>query len=517
VTLRTRLALMAAASAAMATIVIATVLLAVYAGGVKSRVDAALVAAAAQADDLATSVKRQAALSAKPPASAKPLTIGDVSLELVPDGAPLGTPMAAGPVTERDAGIARREFPAGLDTRNVSGTTYRVYTMPMAGTGSGLVRASEPVATGTRSVVRFGLLLAALVVAATVMAGVLGRAIAGRALRPVTRLTRTAEAITATGDPGRRPDAGGDPGGKSDAGGDFDGGSDAGGDSDRRSDARRGSGRGSRVEGDPGRSDAGRRSDAGLDAGRGDEVGRLASSFSAMLTALQRSVEAQRQLVADASHELRTPLTSLRTDLDLLCDPPGLADPRAPQYAERARRRTVELSDLVADLVSLARYGRRPQVMQDVRLDEVVASAAAGVRDRTTPPRTLSLDLEPTLVVGDEEALYRAVVNLLDNAVAWTPAEGDIAVTLRDGQLCVSDTGPGIPAEDLPHVFERFYRSSTARSRPGSGLGLAIVKQVANQHGATLTVQSGPAGTSFILALVPHPIDPGEPAATGAR
>jgi len=109
-----------------------------------------VVAAAAQADDLATSVKRQAALSAKPPASAKPLTIGDVSLELVPDGAPLGTPMAAGPVTERDAGIARREFPAGLDTRNVSGTTYRVYTMPMAGTGSGLVRASEPVATGAR-------------------------------------------------------------------------------------------------------------------------------------------------------------------------------------------------------------------------------------------------------------------------------------------------------------------------------------------------------------------------------
>jgi two-component system, OmpR family, sensor histidine kinase MprB len=462
VTLRTRLALLAAASAAMATIVIATVLLAVYAGGVKSRVDAALVAAAAQADDLAMSVKRQAALSAKPPASVKPLTIGDVSLELVPEGVPLGTPMAAGPVTERDAGIARREFPAGLDTRNVSGTTYRVYTMPMAGTGSGLVRASEPVATGTRSVVRFGLLLAALVVAATVMAGVLGRAIAGRALRPVTRLTRTAEAITATGDPGRR-------------------------------------------------------ADAGLDAGRGDEVARLASSFSAMLTALQRSVEAQRQLVADASHELRTPLTSLRTDLDLLCDPPGLTDPRAPQYAERARRRTVELSDLVADLVSLARYGRRPQVMQDVRLDEVVASAAANVRDRTTPPRTLSLDLEPTLVVGDEEALYRAVVNLLDNAVAWTPAEGEIVVTLRDGQLCVSDTGPGIPAEDLPHVFERFYRSSTARSRPGSGLGLAIVKQVANQHGAALTVRSGPAGTSFTLALVPHPIDPGEPAATGAR
>ena len=471
-TLRTRLALLAAASAAMATIVIATVLLAVYAGDVKSRVDAALVAAAAQADDLATSVKRQAALSAKPPASVKPLTIGDVSLELVPDGVPLGTPMSTGPVTERDAEIARREFPAGLDTRNVSGTTYRVYTMPMAGTGNGLVRASEPVAIGTRSVVRFGLLLAALVVAATVMAGVLGRAIAGRALRPVTRLTRTAEAITATGDPGRRADAG---------------------------------------------LDAGRRADAGLDAGRGDEVARLASSFSAMLTALQRSVEAQRQLVADASHELRTPLTSLRTDLDLLCDPPGLADPRAPQYAERARRRTVELSDLVADLVSLARYGRRPQVMQDVRLDEVVASAAAGVRDRTTPPRTLSLDLEPTLVVGDEEALYRAVVNLLDNAVAWTPAEGDIAVTLRDGQLCVSDTGPGIPAEDLPHVFERFYRSSTARSRPGSGLGLAIVKQVANQHGAALTVRSGPAGTSFTLALVPHPIDPGEPAATGAR
>jgi len=149
-----------------------------------------------------------------------------------------------------------------------------------------------------------------------------------------------------------------------------------------------------------------------------------------------------------------------------------------------------------------------------VRASEPVAT---GARDRTTPPRTLSLDLEPTLVVGDEEALYRAVVNLLDNAVAWTPAEGDIAVTLRDGRLWVSDTGPGIPAEDLPHVFERFYRSSTARSRPGSGLGLAIVKQVANQHGAALTVRSGPTGTSFTLPLVPHPIDPGEPAASGAR
>ena len=211
-TLRTRLALLAAASAAAATIVIATVLLAVYAGGVKSRADARLVAAAAQAGDFATSMKRQAALSGKTPAFDKPLTIGDVSLDLVPDGVPLAPPMAAGPLTERDAGIARREFPAGLDTRSVGGTRYRVYTMPMAGTGGGLVRASVPVATGTRAVVRFGLLLAALVAAATVMAGVLGRAIAGRALRPVTQLTRTAETITATGDPGRRADARLDPG-----------------------------------------------------------------------------------------------------------------------------------------------------------------------------------------------------------------------------------------------------------------------------------------------------------------
>jgi two-component system sensor histidine kinase MprB len=444
--------LLAAASAAVATTVIATVLLVVYAGGVGSRADAALVAAAGQADEFAVSVKQQAALSGKTPAFDKPLTIGDVSLDLLPGGVPLDTPMAAGPLTDRDVGIARRGFPAGLDTRSVAGTRYRVYTMPMAGTGAGLVRASWPVATGTRAVVKFAVLLAALVAAATVMAGVLGRAIAGRALRPVTRLTRTAEAITATGHPGRAAAAGRDP-------------------------------------------------------GRGDEVGRLASTFSTMLAAMERSVEAQRQLVADASHELRTPLTSLRTDLDLLCDPPGLADPRAPQFAERARRRTVELSDLVADLVSLARYGRRPQVTQDVRLDQVVASAAARVRDRTT--RALSLDLEPTLVVGDEEALFRAVANLLDNAVAWTPAQGEIAVTLRDGRLCVSDTGPGIPADDLPHVFERFYRSSTARSRPGSGLGLAIVKQVADQHGAAVTVESSPAGTSITLALARHPIEPG--------
>ena len=489
-TLRTRLALLAAASAAVATLVISVVLLAVYAGGVRSRADAALISAAAQADDFASSVKQQAALSSKAPAFDKPLTIGDVSLDLLPDGVPLASPMAAGPLTDRDTGIARREFPAGLDTRTVGGTSYRVYAMPMGGAGGGLVRASEPVATGTRSVVRFGLLLAALVAAATVMAGVLGRAISGRALRPVTRLTRTAEAITATGDPTHRPelahesDARPDPSGGTDVGRGSGGGWHAGSDGDRRADTR-----------------------------RGDEVARLASSFTAMLAALERSVEAQRQLVADASHELRTPLTSLRTDLDLLCDPPGLADPRAPQFVERARRRTVELSELVADLVSLARYGRRPQVMQDVRLDEVVEAAAARVRDRT-PPRALSLDLEPTLVVGDAEALYRAVANLLDNAVAWTPAEGDIAVTLRDGRVRVSDTGPGIPPEDLPHVFERFYRSSTARSRPGSGLGLAIVKQVADLHGAAVTVESGPAGTSFTVALARHPIGAGD-AATG--
>jgi two-component system sensor histidine kinase MprB len=504
-TLRTRLAVLAAASAAVATLVISVVLLAVYAGGVRSRGDAALIAAAAQADDIATSVKRQAALSAKTPSFDKPLTIGAVSLDLLPDGVPLASPMAAGPLTERDAGIARREFPAGLDTRSVGGASYRVYAMPMGGAGGGLVRASEPVATGTRSVVRFGLLLAAFVAAATVMAGVLGRAIAGRALRPITRLTRTAEAITATGDPAYRPDARPDPGVRSDADRHPDGGSDAGRGPGGGSDAGRGPGGGSDAgRGPGGGSDADRGGGGGSDAGRGDEVARLASSFTAMLAALERSVEAQRQLVADASHELRTPLTSLRTDLDLLCDPPGLADPRAPQFAERARRRTVELSDLVADLVSLARYGRRPQVVQDVRLDEVVEAAAARVRDRT-PPRALSLDLEPTLVVGDEEALYRAVANLLDNAVAWTPAEGDIAVTLRDGRLCVSDTGPGIPAEDLPHVFERFYRSPAARLKPGSGLGLAIVAAVAAAHGGTATASSGATGSRMVLALPEAP------------
>jgi two-component system sensor histidine kinase MprB len=454
-TLRTRLALLSAATAAAASTLIASVLFVVYFHGVGSRADADLVAAAGQADQLAASVKMQAEATGKPPALDKPLTLGEVSLELFPDGIATGMSTAVGPLTDADVAVARRDASATLGTRTVNGAAFRIYTMPMAGTTSGIVRASWPIDGGRAAVVRFALLLIALVVSATLLAGLLGRVVAGRALLPLSRLTRSAEEVTTAGDLGRRLD-------------DSDG------------------------------------STAG--AGRLDEVGRLTSTINSMLAALQQVAEAQRQLVADASHELRTPLTSLRTDLDLLCDPPGLSDPDAPALVQRARRRTVELTDLVADLVRLARYGRRPQLVHDVRLDAVVESAAARLRDRAEP-RALTLDLEPTLVSGDEEALHRAVSNLLDNAVAWTPVDGDVAVTLRDGKLTVSDSGPGIPERDLPHIFDRFYRSASARSRPGSGLGLAIVKQVAEQHEATVAVESNGAGTTFSLTLKPQPID----------
>jgi two-component system sensor histidine kinase MprB len=224
-----------------------------------------------------------------------------------------------------------------------------------------------------------------------------------------------------------------------------------------------------------------------------------------MLVSLERSLAAQRNLVADASHELRTPLTSIRTNVELL----SRADELAPEARTRAVEDVVtqleELTALVGDLVELARDGERPEEVEDVRLDVLVSDAVERVR-RRAPQRHFVLSLEPTLVRGSPSRLDRAVVNLLENAVAWGPEDEPIEVAVADTGVVVRDHGPGIDAEDAERLFDRFYRSARARGRPGSGLGLAIVRQVAETHGGGASVERAEGGGArFRLRL------PGEP------
>jgi two-component system sensor histidine kinase MprB len=223
-----------------------------------------------------------------------------------------------------------------------------------------------------------------------------------------------------------------------------------------------------------------------------DELARLARSFNAMLGALEESVGAQRRLVADASHELRTPLTSLRTNVEVL-ERSDVSEEVRKKIVEELRGELEELTGLVQDLVELARGHERPGEPEAVRLDEIVASAVERAQ-RYAPSVSFVTKLEETVVDAVPARVERAVANLIDNAVKWSPAGGTIEVTVSDGELVVRDNGPGIADEDLPHVFERFYRARAARGVPGSGLGLAIVRQVAEEHGGTVVAERAAEG-----------------------
>ena len=242
-----------------------------------------------------------------------------------------------------------------------------------------------------------------------------------------------------------------------------------------------------------------------IEARGGDELSRLAGSFNTMLEALERSMRSQRQLVSDASHELRTPLTSVRTNLEVLARTNG----SLPE-AERSRMlgdvtgQLDELSGLVGDLVDLARDSDAPdEPLQDVRLDLLVGEAVERAR-RLHPGREIQLELADTLVQGSPARLDRAVSNLLDNAEKWSPAGEPIEVAVSEGEVVVRDHGPGFSGEDLPRVFDRFYRARSARGLPGSGLGLAIVRQVAEAHGGSVSAANAVGGGAQLrLMLAP--------------
>jgi two-component system sensor histidine kinase MprB len=287
---------------------------------------------------------------------------------------------------------------------------------------------------------RLAVVLAFVTGAGVAIAVALGTVVTRTAVAPVARLTETAERVTATGDLSHRIEI--------------------------------------------------------SDAPRADELARLATSFNAMLEALEGSVLAQRRLVADASHELRTPLTSLRTNVELLASGRELAPGERERLLADATGQLEELSTIVADLVELARGGEPVLVEQDVRLDDLVRDAIERAeRDAPTARFSIETPNEPVVVRGDPSLLGRAVANLLDNAVKWSR---QVEVTVEPGAVAVRDHGPGFDPADLPHVFDRFYRSTAARGTPGSGLGLAIVKQVAEAHGGHAVAENAPGGGATV-------------------
>jgi two-component system sensor histidine kinase MprB len=234
-----------------------------------------------------------------------------------------------------------------------------------------------------------------------------------------------------------------------------------------------------------------------LDVHGGDELARLAQTFNRTLDALERSVQAQRSLVADASHELRTPIATIRANLQLMRDEELLT----PEDREALRRDVIEeldeLTALVGDVVELARGSKMGAEPGEVRVDEIVAAAVERTR-RRSPQITVQASVEPTLVYGEGDRIARAVANLLDNAAKYGRSGHVIEVTLADGVLSVRDHGPGFHDEDLPFVFDRFHRARDARSEPGSGLGLAIVRQAAEAHGGFARAANAPGGGALL-------------------
>lgn len=239
-----------------------------------------------------------------------------------------------------------------------------------------------------------------------------------------------------------------------------------------------------------------------------DEVGQLATNFNAMLDrletsrdALDTSVRAQRQLVADASHELRTPITSLRTNIEVLLEGGELeAEDRRRLLADVVEQ-SEELSALVNDLIELARGDQPGADTDDVRLDRVAAESLDRAR-RNAPGIQFAADLEPVIVDGVPERLSRAINNLLDNAARHSPADGTVEVRVDGDGVRVRDHGTGVADTDLPYVFDRFFRGTNSRGRQGSGLGLAIVRQVTEQHGGSASATNAPdGGAIFTMAL----------------
>jgi two-component system sensor histidine kinase MprB len=359
------------------------------------------------------------------------------------------------PVSSPARQVAAGAHEPYLEEITVGHDGYRMLTVPIR--GGGAVQVAIDHDQGRRTLTIFGLLLALGCLAGIAGAAWLGRVVARAGLLPVQRLTEEVEHVAVTMDLNRPVT----------------------------------------IEG-------------------ADEIARLGRSVNTMLTAIDTSRRAQRTLVEDAGHELRTPLTSIRTNIELLLEVerhPERAHLLPPEDRGKLLHdldaQAAELATLTTELVELSREETTREVAEPVELTDVIHAAVNRVRIRA-PGLTFSTELTPVTVTGRPGELERMVLNVLDNAAKWSPPGATVRTRLTGGgphwcTLTVTDTGPGIDEADRPHVFDRFYRATAARSLPGSGLGLAIVAQTAAQHGGTVTAQaSAPHGTIITIRL---PVD----------
>jgi two-component system sensor histidine kinase MprB len=352
----------------------------------------------------------------------------------VVEGTP-GTPRL--PVSARAVQVAKQAQGSFFSTATVNGTHYEVLTI-----GDPYDHYAVQVAlplTSVDSVLHSLLVTYVLLMGAGVLlAGVLGAVIARSALAPIERFSAETETVASALDRPRR-----------------------------------------------------------LEETGASELRRLAGSFNRMLDALERSIQAQRHLIADASHELRTPMAALRSNIQIFLEAERLPVEEREDLQEAIIAELDDLTQLVADVVELARGSTPSEHTEQVELDQLVEEATARAQ-RRSPQLEFSLELEPTVIVNATDRVARAVTNVIDNARKWSPPDGRIEVSLHDGLLSVRDHGPGFDEADLPHVFDRFYRAEAARRMPGSGLGLAIVKQAAEAYGGSVAAANAPGGGAVL-------------------
>lgn len=348
------------------------------------------------------------------------------------------------PVDDSDLAVAGSDGSYRLHTVTIDSNEYRVITAPLGADGAiQLARGLDEVSDTLGSLrLRIGLITLAAVAAAVGLGWLLAR----RIVKPVERLRDTAETIARTQD-----------------------------------------------------------LSVAIPAEGSDEIGSLGRSFTTMVDALSKSRADQQRLITDASHELRTPLTSLRTNAELLARSRELSPDEYEAVVDGLQLEVGELTALVSELVELANdSSANDEPSETLQLSDLAESVAARARRRSGRDVTVQEAGDDT-VVARPQALERVIANLVDNAIKYSPEASPVEIALTGRRLEVRDRGPGILTEDRPHVFERFYRSTSARTELGSGLGLAIVKQTVARLGGTVWANDAPGGGAAVGFELPAP------------
>ena len=358
---------------------------------------------------------------------------------LGPDGS---VRLSTSPAWDPDAtarSVVGRPRLSVVDTVTIGSTRYRVRT---TGVANGAVQVARPLTEVERVLGSYRARITVLVVGVTAAATLVGSLIAARVTAALRRLTTAADTVRTTG-----------------------------------------------------------RFDVSVPTEGNDEVSRLGSAFGSMLETLDRSRAEQQRLVEDAGHELRTPLTSLRTNLDVLRRHPDLSDGDRSQIVDDLHSEVEVMVDLVDEIVTVAAGVATDEPLTEFSLGDAARRVAERFARRTS--RTLEVVADDSPVRAQESAVERAISNLVDNAAKFDPSGGTIDVHVADGVLEVRDRGPGIAADELDHVFERFRRATTAQALPGSGLGLSIVRDIVTRNGGRVHAAARPGGGAVVGFRLP--------------